>query len=326
MTDTERQQYKPSYFYEGLLHAMHKATNGAYNEGIDLKEMLDPVCEYYGITIEQFGIQPSSKQPWVKRWLLGAYKGLCKDGLMTSGGKKGMWALTREGVAHVEGQDPPQDTDVVEPETTDEPETKETTENKPETTVEEDKNDTTTEPSLPLEATELAESVEVTETPVETETEVEVETEVVENDCDACGKDRGPKLLTHTEKGVTSKLCLDCFKGKAAPEHPVTTLNAAQKETLLEQLDTAGPLATVSTQAVDTVVHVAIEKDATTPEQKLKRLSRKAQPNGNGNGNGIPKQVETLTQEPDVKSDTIEGTLMGVYIKGDSFTITWKTQ
>lgn len=71
---------------------------GVYVQHIPVYER---VCEVAGITIDQYGEQEDTKQPWVKRWIQWAFRDIKKEGLAQQPGK-GKWALTKEGVTEAE--------------------------------------------------------------------------------------------------------------------------------------------------------------------------------------------------------------------------------
>lgn len=101
MTDTQK-TYKPRDFEDAVLKALRDLSGGT-TEDVALVDALQPVCDNMGLeNVDSCGIQPSTKQPWIRRWLLSTVKGLRKKGFMGEPLKRGAWCLTADGIDRTE--------------------------------------------------------------------------------------------------------------------------------------------------------------------------------------------------------------------------------
>lgn len=90
--------YKPRDFEMPLLVAVYEETKGT-TAPVKPDDVIPSVCLRMGLQDENAcGIQESTNQPWIRRWLLSTVKGLRKSGEMDSP-QRGSWCLTAKGIA-----------------------------------------------------------------------------------------------------------------------------------------------------------------------------------------------------------------------------------
>lgn len=86
-----------SSFRDPLLVTLGELSDWRINRVIPFRETHALVCKRMGITMDQCGIQDSSKKPWVELWVGWAFRDLVAAGY-ASRKQKGQWHLTQAGV------------------------------------------------------------------------------------------------------------------------------------------------------------------------------------------------------------------------------------
>lgn len=359
MSDTKK--YKPSTFNDSLLFAVANKTGGETEVGVPHKELVAPICTIHSITVEEFGIQESSGQPWLVRWLLSTFKGLRKKGLLAPGEKKGRWTITKAGLERVEEiREQFKDIDLG---TTDDPSPEEPTKPSPKAKAEPKAKPKAEKPEVPLGdslAEMIAENLEAAGAPVESTTfetpESPEEPDLAPKEvrdawkatatavyrCAECACEiLEGELFGGTKDGVETDLCKPCFVKQAAPNNTDDVgdeddndigpkpLADVQKKELLEHLDAIGEAAGFDPRPDIEAVFPELLENANDTDTKLQRLTEKAEQSkkANGNGNGeakTPKAVDPSNTKKKAKHKTFEGQLLGVGIDGDKITVSWR--
>lgn len=88
-------------FREPLLLALAEAVANTPKTPVHHEVMYEQVAQRAGVTLDQFGTQDDSGQPWVRRWIQWAFKAEKKTGRIESP-MRGQWALTQEGLDYVQ--------------------------------------------------------------------------------------------------------------------------------------------------------------------------------------------------------------------------------
>ena len=92
-------------FKDPLMLVMSELTETKADSPIEFETTLTPICKLMDITMDQFGNDPSSGAPKVRKWIQWAFKDLKKSGYTKTTGR-GQWALTDAGVLLITTQVP----------------------------------------------------------------------------------------------------------------------------------------------------------------------------------------------------------------------------
>ena len=97
-TPQSNPKYKPSYFEDALLLVLAKLSSNT-TMNVDMNTTIQPICDLEGLENENScGIQTSSNQPFIRRWIIGASKNLRKKGHLGDSCSKGYWCLSDQGL------------------------------------------------------------------------------------------------------------------------------------------------------------------------------------------------------------------------------------
>jgi len=93
-------------FKDPLFKVLGDLTNKKADLPIDLKMTYQPICQIMGITLDQFGNDPSTTNTRVEKWIQWAFRDFKNDGYTKTMGR-GQWALTEAGVKFMTSQATP---------------------------------------------------------------------------------------------------------------------------------------------------------------------------------------------------------------------------
>jgi hypothetical protein len=84
-------------FQEPLIKTLGELSGFKANRPVEFNSTYTPLCQAFGITLDQFGIQEQTGIPWVGRWIQVAFKEITDAGFGVRIGR-GQWALSEIGL------------------------------------------------------------------------------------------------------------------------------------------------------------------------------------------------------------------------------------
>ncbi|MDB4278207.1 hypothetical protein N9917_01255, partial [Deltaproteobacteria bacterium] len=74
MSHTAPERLSAPYFYLPLVHALASLTDYKPDTPVHMDDVIARVIELTGVNPDDYGIQASSGMPWVRRWILWAFR------------------------------------------------------------------------------------------------------------------------------------------------------------------------------------------------------------------------------------------------------------